>query len=49
MRLGSRRREHISHAFLAEAVRKLDGIFGELRYQDVTAPKALPATIAVNA
>lgn len=43
------RYQHLSPAFLAEAVRKLDGVFGELRYQDVTAPKALEAAVAVSA
>ena len=40
--------QHLSPAFLAEAVGKLDGVFGSLkaengeeRYQDVTAQKAL--------
>jgi integrase len=42
------RYQHLSPAFLAEAVRKLDGVFGELRYQDVTAPKALPAATSVS-
>lgn len=26
--------QHLSPAFLAEAVRKLDGVFGKLNYQD---------------
>ena len=39
---------HLSPAFLAEAVNKLDGIFGELRYQDVTAPKALIVEAGVS-
>jgi len=43
------RYQHLSPAFLAEAVRKLDGVFGELRYQDVTAPKALEAAATVSA
>lgn len=32
------RYQHLSPAFLADAVRKLDGVFGELSYQDVTVP-----------
>ncbi|HEV2881083.1 MAG TPA: tyrosine-type recombinase/integrase [Pyrinomonadaceae bacterium] len=32
------RYQHLSPAFLSEAVGKLDAVFGELRYQDVTAP-----------
>jgi integrase len=43
------RYQHLSPAFPAEAVRKPDGVFGELRYQDVTAPKALEAAITVSA
>ena len=43
------RYQHLSPAFLAEAVRKLDGVFGELRYQDVTAPKALEDAATVSA
>lgn len=43
------RYQHLSPAFLSDAVRKLDGVFGELRYQDVTIPKALPETTPVNA
>ena len=39
---------HLSPAFLAEAMNKLDGIFGELRYQDVTAPKALIVEAGVS-
>lgn len=42
------RYQHLSPAFLAEAVNKLDGVFGELRYQDVTAPKALTSGAAVS-
>lgn len=43
------RYQHLSPAFLAEAVGKLDGAFGDLRYRDVTEPKALPKAVAVNA
>lgn len=42
------RYQHLSPAFLAEAVGKLDGVFGEIRYQDVTAPKALPSTLSAT-
>ena len=35
------RYQHLSPAFLADAVGRLNTVFGELRYQDVTAPKAL--------
>ena len=38
----------ISPAFLAEAVGRLDAVFGELRYQDVTVPKMLEAVPAVT-
>jgi hypothetical protein len=31
------RYQHLSASFLTEAVGKLDGVFGEIRYQDVTA------------
>ena len=30
------RYQHLSPGFLAEAVGRLDGVFGPLRYQDVT-------------
>ena len=42
------RYQHLSPAFLADAVGRLDTVFGELRYQDVTAQKAIAATAAVN-
>jgi integrase len=35
------RYQHLSPGFLAEAVGKLDGVFGEFRYPDVTNEKAL--------
>jgi len=35
------RYQHLSPAFLAEAVWRLDGVFGEFRYPDVTNEKAL--------
>ena len=37
------RYQHLSPAFLAEAVGRLDGIFANLCYQDVTGPKELTA------
>jgi hypothetical protein len=43
------RYQHLNPAFLADAVSKLDGVFGELRYQDVTAserPLLAPAATA---
>ena len=42
------RYQHLSPAFLADAVGRLDAVFGELRYQDVTAPKALLAAATVT-
>ena len=42
------RYQHLSPAFLAEAVGRLDTVFGELRYQDVTVPKMLEAVAAVT-
>lgn len=42
------RYQHLSPAFLVEAVRKLDGVFGELRYQDVTAPQISLLSAAAN-
>jgi hypothetical protein len=35
-------------AFLAEAVGRLDSVFGSLRYQDVTAPKMIEAVVGVT-
>jgi integrase len=35
------RYQHLSPAFLGEAVRSLDGVFGEFCYPGVTAPKGL--------
>jgi integrase len=43
------RYQHLSPAYLAEAVGKLDGVFGELRYQDVTASSPALLNAAVNA
>ena len=37
----SARYQHLSPAFLAEAVGRLDAVFGEYRYQVVSAPKLL--------
>lgn len=42
------RYQHLSPAFLAEAVGRLDALFGEFRYQDVTAPKATAAASTVT-
>jgi hypothetical protein len=42
------RYHHLSPAFLADAVGRLDAVFGELRYQDVTAQKQLEATSTVS-
>ena len=35
------RYQHLSPAFLAEAVRKLDDVFGDIRHHSVTNEKAL--------
>jgi integrase len=43
------RYQHLSPAFLGDAVRRLDGVFGDLRYPGVTAQKALPEPIAASA
>ena len=40
------RYQHLSPAFLSEAVGKLDVVFGEYRYQDVTATKPLAIAAA---
>lgn len=37
------RYQHQSPAILADAAGRVDAVFGELRYQDVTAPKELEA------
>jgi hypothetical protein len=37
------RYQHLSPAFLAEAVGRLDSVFGSFRYQDVTAPEVFEA------
>jgi integrase len=42
------RYQHLSPAFLAEAVGRLDAVFGEVCYQDVTAPNALASGAAVS-
>lgn len=42
------RYQHLSPAFLSEAVNKLDAVFGELRYQEVTAPKTLLLNAAAS-
>ena len=43
------RYQHLSPAFLAEAVNKLDKIFGDDRHHSVTSPKALLSGLAVSA
>jgi integrase len=43
------RYQHLSPQFLSEAVRTLDGVFGDLRYQGVTAVAALPEGNPVSA
>ncbi|MBI2815300.1 MAG: site-specific integrase [Acidobacteria bacterium] len=43
------RYQHLSPAFLAEAVGRLDAAFGNLCYQDVTEKKALPEPEALSA
>ena len=40
LRMASRY-QHLNPSFLADAVGKLDAVFGAVRYQDVTAPKLL--------
>ena len=42
------RYQHLSPAFLAEAVNRLDGVFGDLRYQGVTGEPALIESPAAN-
>ena len=42
------RYQHLSPAFLAEAVNRLDAVFGDLSHHSVTTPKALPAAMAVS-
>ena len=42
------RYQHLSPPFLAEAVNRLDTVFGDLRYPGVTAPKALIEAEAVS-
>jgi Phage integrase family len=43
------RYQHLSPAFLAEAVGRLDGVFGNLCYQDVTKPKGEIAESSLSA
>lgn len=43
------RYQHLSPGFLAEAVGRLDGVFGEIRYPDVTNEKALTSGLPVSA
>ena len=42
------RYQHLSPTFLADAVGRLDTVFGDLSHHSVTASKALPATAAVS-
>jgi len=42
------RYQHLSPAYLAEAVGRLDAVFGEYRYQDVTAAKRLAIAATVT-
>lgn len=42
------RYQHLSPAFLADAVNRLDAVFGDLSHQSVTTPHALPAVSSVN-
>lgn len=41
------RYQHLSPTFLADAVGRLDTVFGDLSHNSVAAPKALPATATV--
>jgi hypothetical protein len=43
------RYQHLSPGFLAEAVGRLDSVFGEFRYPDVTNKKALTSGEPVSA
>jgi hypothetical protein len=42
------RYQHLNPVFLADAVGRLDRVFGEVGYQDVTSPKAITDGLAVN-
>jgi hypothetical protein len=42
------RYQHLSPTFLADAVGRLDTVFGDLSQHTVAVPKALPATAIVN-
>jgi hypothetical protein len=42
------RYQHLSTTFLGEAVNRLDTVFGNLCYQDVTVRKQLPAPTFVS-
>ena len=48
-KLREARYQHLSPAFLAEAVRSLDTVFGNLCYPGVTSQEALPEPEAVSA
>jgi hypothetical protein len=43
------RYQHLSPAFLADAVGKLDEIFGEACHHSATSPKALTSGLALSA
>jgi len=43
------RYQHLSPAFLADAIGKLDAVFGEIRYQDVSSPEVLTPGLILNA
>jgi hypothetical protein len=42
------RYQHLSPAFLGEAVGRLDGVFGDLGYHSVTSQKLLEGETPVN-
>jgi len=42
------RYQHLSPTFLADAVGRLDTVFGDLSHHSVTTPKALPASASVS-
>ena len=43
------RYQHLSPAFLADAVGKLDAVFGEACHHSVTSPEALTSGLALSA
>lgn len=42
------RYQHLSPAFLADAVGRLDAVFGDLSHHGVTIPKMLPKVASVS-